>query len=190
MSIFERFNRFKKTITLPDGTSEKAVYTRLGRSNTSNFRMNFVYTLLVSDNTRLENGMLFTADIYGKVRKFLAVSVRHTEGSVQLIAYECNCSVEIYRPTTLYDKYDNEIGSEVTLVDTTSANYVTINASMRTLDAGLLPATTKEFRMPKCNIQELDRIVLNDENYCVDAIDQTKFFGMLAVQVSLDERSL
>ena len=190
MSMFNRFNRYQKQIALKDGSIEKAVFTRVGRSNSSNFRTNFVYTLLLKLGTAVSNGDLVKCEIYGKKRTFIIVSIRHTDSSVQATAYECNCNIEVYRSETKYDDYDNEIGHSVECVLTTEANYVTVNSSMRMMDAGLLPSSTIEFRNPICDIRELDSIVLDGENYCVDAIDKTKFFGMLAIQVSYDERSL
>lgn len=82
------------------------------------------------------------------------------------------------------------IEGETRAVADVPANHVTVNAQMRALDAGLLPSTTKEFRLPICDIKELDRIVLDGENFCVDAIDRTKFDGLLAVQTSNDNRTI
>ena len=97
---------------------------------------------------------------------------------------------EIYRATPEYDEFDQEVGSTLSLVDKIPVNHTTVNAQMRLLNAGLLPSTTKEFRMPVVDIKEMDRIVLDGQNYCVDAIDKTKFDGLLAVQTSNDNRTL
>lgn len=189
MSIFNRFNRFKQVIHFRN-EKEEAVFTRTGRSNGSNFKNNFVYTTLLKNDTKLENGMLFTCNFFGEKTTFIVVAVRKSEASVQATVYECNCVAQIYRLKEKFDKHDNLLGSELSLITETPANYVTVNATMRLLDAGLLPSTTVEVRMPVCNLRMLDRIVIDGRKYCVDVIDTTKFYGMYAVQLSYDDRSL
>ncbi len=188
--MFNYFNCFKKKITIRGKEPEKIVLTRVGKSNSSNFKSNFVYTGLLGENTQIENGDIFECKIRGKVKNFIVVSVRKADASIQATVYECNGVAEIYRFQKVYDEYDNLQGESLTMIDEIPTNHVTVNATMRLLNAGLLPSTTKEFRLPNCDIQEMDRIVLDGECYCVDAIDTTKFAGMLSVQVSNDNRKL
>ena len=192
--MFNYFNRFKqpiKVLNKPD-LNEKAVLTRTGKSASSNFKSNFVYTCLLQENTRLENGDIIRAKtkLSREYHNYLIVSVRRADESVQATAYQCNGDAEIWRPTEVWDSNDDLVGSELTKVAEVPTNHVTVNSNMRLLDAGLLPSTTKEFRMPKCDIRLMDRIVLEGRNYCVDSVDTTKFDGLLAVQTSNDNRSL
>lgn len=190
--MLAQFNRLKKPIEIKDKAPEKAVFSRVGRSSSSNFKSNFVYTCLLQEDTKLENGDVFSAKVglQSTPTQFLTISVRKSDESVQATVYRCNGEAQVYRSTPKYDEYDEIVGHELVLVATVPTNHVTVNATMRLLNAGLLPSTTKEFRMPKCDIKELDRIVLDGQNFCVDAIDTTKFDGLLAVQTSNDNRSL
>lgn len=189
--MLAQFNRLKKPIDIKGKASEKAVFSRVGRSSSSNFKSNFVYTCLLQEDTKLENGDIFSAKVglQNTPTQFLTISVRKSDESVQATVYRCNGEAKIYRSTPRYDEYDEVVGSELSLIDTVPTNHVTVNATMRLLDAGLLPSTTKEFRLPKCGVREMDRIVLDGQNFCVDAIDTTKFDGLLAVQTSNDNRN-
>lgn len=191
--MFAQFNAFKRPITIVNKNPEYAVFARVGKSSSSNFKSNFVYSCLLQENTKLENGDVFTAKtgIGQKENTFLVVSVRRADSSIQATVYRCNGIAHIIRAgETTYDENDMPIEGETRTVADVPANHVTVNAQMRALDAGLLPSTTKEFRLPICDIKELDRIVLDGENFCVDAIDRTKFDGLLAVQTSNDNRTI
>ena len=190
--MFAMFNRFKTPIDIKGKEPEKAVFSRVGKTGSSLFKSNFVFSCLLQENTKLENGDIFTAKtgIQKRESTFLVISVRRADESVQATVYRCNGVAEIYRATPEYDEFDQEVGSTLSLVDKIPVNHTTVNAQMRLLNAGLLPSTTKEFRMPVVDIKEMDRIVLDGQNYCVDAIDKTKFDGLLAVQTSNDNRTL
>ena len=188
--MFAQFNRFKKPITIRGKAPEKIVLTRVGKSNSSNFKSNFVYTALLQESTKLENGDVFSCSLRGHAKDFIVVSVRNADASVQATVYECNGIAQIYRSQKVYDEYDNLKGEELKLVESIPTNHVTVNATMRLLNAGLLPSTTKEFRLPLCDIKLMDRIVLDGEKFCVDAIDKTKFAGLLSVQTSNDNRKM
>lgn len=191
--MFAQFNAFKRPITIVNKNPEHAVFARVGKSSSSNFKSNFVYSCLLQENTKLENGDVFTAKtgIGQKENTFLVVSVRRADSSIQATVYRCNGIAHIIRAgETTYDENDMPIEGETRAVADVPTNHVTVNAQMRALDAGLLPSTTKEFRLPICDIKELDRIVLDGENFCVDAIDRTKFDGLLAVQTSNDNRTI
>lgn len=192
--MFALFNRFKRTIKCQRGFEEKAIFDRVGRTSSSNFKSNFVYSCLLQENSQLVNGDIFTAKVgYGRGEEgtFLVIAVRKTELSIQATVYRCNGTAIIYRSTSpTYDENDEPIGGGLEKIAEIPTNHVTVNAQMRLLDAGLLPSTTKEFRLPKCDIREMDRIVLDGQNYCVDCIDLTKFDGLLAVQTSNDNRTL
>ena len=190
--MFAMFNRFKTPIYITGKAPEKAIFSRAGRSGTSNFKSNFVFTCLLQENTKLENGDVFTAKtgIQHREDTFLVISVRRADESVQSTVYRCNGVAEIYRPEEEYDEFDQAVGSTLSLVGTVPVNHVTVNAQMRLLNAGLLPSTTKEFRMSMTDVREMDRIILDGEKFCVDAIDKTKFDGLLAVQTSNDNRTL
>ncbi len=190
--MFAMFNRFKIPINIYGKEPEKAVFARVGKTSSSNFKSNFVYSVLLSEKTKLENGDIFTAKtgLQKKESTFLVISVRRADESIQATVYRCNGVADIYRATPEYDEFDQVVGNTIKLVDSVAVNHTTVNAQMRLLNAGLLPSTTKEFRMPKCDIKEMDRIILDGEKYCVDAIDKTKFDGLLAVQTSNDNRTL
>ena len=190
--MFAMFNRFKTPISIIGKAPEKAVFSRVGKTGSSNFKSNFVFSCLLQENTQLENGDIFTAKtgIQKRESTFLVISVRRADESVQATVYRCNGTADIYRATPQYDEFDQVVDSTLEKVGSIPVNHTTINAQMRLLNAGLLPSTTKEFRMPKCDIKEMDRIVLDNQNYCVDAIDTTKFDGLLAVQTSNDNRTL
>ena len=190
--MFAQFNAFKRPITIVNKNPEYAVFARVGKSSSSNFKSNFVYSCLLQENTKLENGDVFTAKtgIGQKENTFLVVSVRRADSSIQATVYRCNGIAHIIRAgETTYDENDMPIEGETRVIADVPANHVTVNAQMRALDAGLLPSTTKEFRLPICDIKELDRIVLDGENFCVDDIECTKFDGVLAVQRSKDKRN-
>ena len=182
----------KVSIDIQGKGKEKANFSRVGKTGSSNFKSNFVYSCLLQDDTKLENGDIFTAKtgIQRRESVFMVISVRRSDVSVQATVYRCNGEAEVWRATPQYDEFDQEIGSELALVGKIPVNHVTVNAKMRLIDAGLLPSTTKEFRMPITDIQEMDRIILDGQSYCVDAIDKTKFDGLLAVQTSNDNRTL
>ena len=171
---------------------------RQGRSGSSNFKQNFVWTGLLDDNSKLANGdiVYFKPTHLAKKKEwFLVINVRPSTMSSQATLYKCNGIAEIWRQDEIYDENDNLVSSGLVKVNEIATNHVTVNEKMRLLDAGLLPSTTKEFRLPICDIKLMDRIVLKvngeaDGNYCVDAIDKTKFDGLLAVQTSNDNRSL
>lgn len=192
--MFSYFNRFKQPIFIVNKpeAKEKIVLTRVGKSASSNFKSNFVYSCLLQENTCIENGDVFTAKTKLSIKKhnYLVISVRRADESIQATVYQCNGKAEIWRPIEIFDENDDSLGSELKKVAEVDTNHVTVNANMRLLDAGLLPSTTKEFRMPKCDIRLMDRIVLDGEKFCVDAIDTTKFDGLLAVQTSNDNRTL
>lgn len=189
------FNAYRVPAVFNDGTREKMAFTRQGRSGTSNFKSNFVWTALCDKDTKIKNGDVFRAKPRGCSSElvFLAISVRPSSYSTQATVYSCNGIAQIFRNIEEYDEFDNLKSSEMKHIADVYTNHVTVNATMRLLDAGLLPSTTKEFRLPMCDIQLMDRIVLESngkvETYCVDAIDTTKFDGLLAVQVSFDNRS-
>ena len=187
--MFALFNRFKKQITVHGKDSEWIVLTRTGKSSSSNFKSNFVYTGLLQDDSKLENGDVFITTIRNIPKTFMVVSVRIADASIQATVYECNGVAHIYRPTEAYDENDELTGTGLKYIGYMDTNHVTVNAQMRLLDAGLLPSTTKEFRMPKCDIKELDQIQLDGQKFCVDSIDLTKFNGLLAVQTSNDNRA-
>ncbi len=190
--MFAMFNRAKVPIKIQGKKPEKAVFSRVGKTGTSLFKSNFVFSCLLQENTKLENGDIFVAKtgIQKRESTFLVISVRRADLSVQATVYRCNGVAEIYRSTPVFDEFDQVIDSTLTLISKVAVNHITVNAKMRLLDAGLLPSTTKEFRMPITDIKEMDRIVLDGQNYCVDAIDKTKFDGLLAVQTSNDNRTL
>lgn len=186
--MFLMFNRFKKTIHIRGKPDERAVFTRQGRSITSNFKNNFVSTILLQENTRLENGDLFEVKLDDGWTKFLVVSVRRGDLSVQGVVYRCNGEAEILRPVERYDENDNLCGTDILFVAKVPVNHMIINDYMRMTDPGLLPSVTKEFRMQKCDVRLLDRLVVDGDKFVVDAIDNTKFDGLLAVQTSVDNR--
>ena len=189
--MFALFNRFKQPIDIVGKDPEKIVLTRVGKSNASNFKSNFVFTGLLQENTKLQNGDLFSCTVKGTKKDFIVVALRPSAESVQATVYMCNGTISVTRKGE--EKYNEDgdlIGTELVHVLDTPCNHVTVNANMRMMDAGLLPSTTKEFRVPICDINLLDRITLDGKNYCVDAIDTTKFAGLLAVQTSDDNRNL
>ena len=188
--MFSMFNRFKKVVHIRGKPDEKVVVTRQGRSVTSNFKNNFVYTALLQENTRIENGDLLEMTLFDKPAFFLVVSVRKADASVQATFYLCNGLAFIYRPTEVYDENDNLTGHELRRVASVHVNHTIVNDYMRLLAPGVLPTTTKEFRMQKCDVRLLDRIVVDGDKFVVDAIDNTKFDGLLAVQTSIDNRDL
>lgn len=187
--MFANFNRFKKVINIVGKPSEKAVLTRQGKSSVSNFKSNFVYIALLEECSHLQKGDVFSTEIGGEMKVFLVITVRKADMSLQAVVYECNGVAEVYRPRKIFDAADNLVETKLEFVDAIATNHMTVSGYMRMLDAGLLPSTTKEFRMPKCDIQLMDRIVLDGEKFCVDFIDKTKFDGLLAVQTSNDNRS-
>lgn len=188
--MFALFNRFKRRIYIEGKHEEWGVFTRQGRSITSNFKGNFVYTVLLQENTRLENGDLFEVKLDGGWTKLLVVSVRRSEESVQAVVYRCNGIAEILRPVEEYDDNDNLKGTRLELIARVPVNHMIINDYMRMIDPGLLPSVTKEFRMQKCDVRLLDRLVVDGDKFVVDAVDNTKFDGLLAVQTSVDNRKL
>lgn len=191
--MFAQFNAFKRPIKIVNKEPEHAVFARVGKSSSSNFKSNFVYSCLLQENTKLENGDVFSAKtgIGQKENTFLVISVRRADSSIQATVYRCNGVAHIIRPsTTTYDDNDMPIEEPPRVIADVPTNHVTVNAQMRALDAGLLPSTTKEFRLPICDIKELDRIVLDGQNFCVDSIDRTKFDGLLAIQTSNDNRTI
>ena len=186
--MFSIFNRFKKKIRIKGKCDESIVMTRQGHSNASNFKSNFVYTALLQEDTRLENGDLFEMMLYDKPAYFLVVAMRKTDDAIQATVYQCNGHAYIYRPQEVYDENDNLVSTELKRIACVRVNHTIVNDSLRTENGGYLPTTTKEFRMQKCDVQLLDRIVLNGDKYVVDAIDNTKFDGLLTVQTSIDDR--
>lgn len=189
------FNRFRVPVRIDGKPTEKMAFTRQGRSGGSNFKSNFVWTAMLDDNTRLQNGDIITAKPRGcrSEMRMMVVSVRYSALSNQATVYQCNGVAKIYRNVEEYDEFDNLVSNNAKHIADVDTNHVTVNIAMRHLDAGLLPSTTKEFRLPICDIQLMDRIVLEvngkaEGNFCVDAIDKTKFEGMLAVQTSFDNR--
>lgn len=197
----EHFRRFQEVANIVGKGQEKVVMTRQTKSGASNFKQNFVYTCLCQENTKLENGDVFTTKINCLGRRykeetFLVISVRPSDYSIQATVYRCNGIVEIWRPEEEYNEYDEVVSHKLTKITEVPTNHMTINAHMRLLDPGLLPSATKEFRIPKCDIKEMDLLVLRDSfegesfnsKFCVDAIDRTKFDGLLAIQTSNDNR--
>ena len=187
--MFSMFNRFKKTVWIKDKREEKAVLARQSRTTGSNFKNNFVYTALLQENTRMENGDLCEIQLYDKPAFFLVVSVRKTDDAIQATLYQCNGLAFIYRPIEIHDEQDNLVKTELKRVACVHTNHMIINDYLRQLVPGVLPVITKEFRMQKCDVQLLDRIIIDGEKYVVDAIDNTKFDGLIAVQTSIDNRS-
>lgn len=187
--MFAMFNRYQKPIWVKGKPNEKVVLIRQSRSTNSNFKNNFVYTALLQENTRLVTGDLFEMDLYGNNSFFLVVTVRKTNDSIQATIYQCNGLAMIYRPIEIHDDYDNLVEKQWRRVACVHTNHVIVNDYMRLVTPGVLPSTTKEFRMQKCDVQLLDRIVVDGEKFVVDAIDNTKFDGLLAVQASIDNRS-
>ena len=190
------FNRFRVPIEIDGKPREQMAFTRQGRSGSSNFKSNFVWTGMCDEPTNLKNGDIITAkpNQFSPRSRFMVISVRPSEMSIQATLYQCNGIAHIYRHVEEYDDADNLESSEVRHIASVDTNHVTVNASMRLLDAGLLPSTTKEFRVPMCDIQPMDRIVLEvngkiEGNFCVDVIDKTKFDGLYAVQTSFDNRT-
>lgn len=188
--MFSMFNRFQKTIWIKGKPDEKVVLARQSRTSGSNFKNNFVYTALLQEDTRLANGDLFEMMLYDVPTFFLVVSVRKTDDAIQATLYQCNGLALIYRPFEIHDAHDNLIETQWKRTACVHVNHMIINDFMRLLDPGVLPSVTKEFRMQKCDVKLLDRIVLDGEKYVVDAIDNTKFDGLLAVQTSIDNRGL
>ncbi len=196
------FSKYKETLVIEGKGEEKAVLTRSSRSASSNFKGNFVYNALLESQTQLENGDLCQCKLNVKKRDvkektFLVVSVRHADYSSQAVLYECNGIATIYRPNEIYNDNDEVTSYDMEKITEVPVNHMTINDHLRLLQAGLLPSETKEFRMQKCDIKEMDRIVVRDMNgeydesvFVVDAIDRTKFDGLLAVQTSIDNRPL
>ena len=195
------FRRFQETAFIVGKKPEKIVMTRQTKSGASNFKQNFVYTCLCQDDTALENGDVLTVKMNcagrnSKEETFLVVAVRRSDYSIQATIYKCNGMAEIWRPEEKYNDYDEMIEYDLKKINEVPTNHMTINAHMRLLDEGLLPSSTKEFRLPKCNIKEMDLIILKDQfegesfnsRFCVDVIDRTKFDGLLAVQTSDDNR--
>ena len=187
--MFSMFNRFKKPVRIKGKPDEKVVLARQSRTTGSNFKNNFVYTALLQENTLMENGDLCEMMLYDKPAFFLVVAVRKTDDAIQATLYQCNGLAFIFRPIEIHDEHDNLVKTELKRVACVHVNHTIINDYLRLIDAGTLPSVTKEFRMQKCDVKLLDRIVLDGEKYAVDAIDNTKFDGLLAVQTSLDNRS-
>ena len=187
--MFAKFNRYKKPIYIKDKPPEQVVLIRQSRSQSSNFKNNFVYSALLQEDTQLQNGDLFEMDLYGNATFFLVVAVRKTKDSIQATIYQCNGLAMIYRPVEVHDDYDNLVSKEWKRVACVHTNHMIINDYLRQLVPGVLPAVTKEFRMQKCDVQLLDRIIIDGEKFVVDAIDNTKFDGLLAVQTSVDNRA-
>ena len=59
--MFAMFNRFKTPIDIKGKAPEKAVFSRVGKTGSSLFKSNFVFSCLLQENTKLENGDIFTA---------------------------------------------------------------------------------------------------------------------------------
>lgn len=135
---------------------------------------------------------MFTCKKGCKIETYLVISVRKADESTQATVYKCNGIAHIYRTgEKQYDENDNVISEGTVLIADVPTNHMTVNASLRQVQySGYLPSTTKEFRLPKCDVKLMDRIVLDGQNFCVDAIDSTKFDGLLAVQTSNDNRNL
>lgn len=188
--MFANFNRFRKQIRILNKRSELAVLTRGARSNATNFKNNFVFSALLEECTLLENGDVFFADVNGVEKVFLTVAVSRADNSTQAICYACNGYIDIFRPIKIYDRFDNLSETKLKYIESVPTNHMTISGYMRMLDSGLLPSTTKEFRVPVCNIQLLDRIVFDGDFFCVDSVDRSKFDNLLAIQVSADNRNL
>ena len=196
------FKQYAETLVIDGKGEEKAVLTRSSRSASSNFKGNFVYNALLENQTQLQNGDICKCKLNVnrrgvKEKTFLVVSVRHADYSSQAVLYECNGIATIYRPHEVYNDNDEVSSYTVEKITELPVNHMTINDHMRLLNAGLLPSETKEFRMQKCGIKEMDRIMVRDMNgeydesiFVVDAIDKTKFDGLLAVQTSIDNRPL
>lgn len=182
------FNRFKKRARIRGKPDEMIVMTRQGRSVVSNFKNNFVFTALLQENTRIRNGDLIEITADGYPVYYLVVSVRKGDLSMQATLYRCNGHALILRPREVFDRHDNLVETKLDRVACVYVNHMIINDFMRLIEGGALPTSTKEFRMQKCDVKLLDRIVLDGEKFVVDAIDNTKFDGLLAVQTSVDNR--
>lgn len=183
--MFSYFNMSKQPIKIQGKKGEYIVLTRQNNSSSSNFKFNYVFKGLLQEDSALENGDVFT-DSHGV--KHMVVACRRTLVCYQCTVYRQNADIMIQR---LVKEYAGNVvkGTRVVDIGKMPTLHTTINGTMRLLDSGLLPTTTKQFIVPKCDIRLLDRILLDGVRYQVDMIDETKFAGVYAVQVSIDKRS-
>ena len=123
--------------------------------------------------------------------KYLVQSVDNdvTSGALAWFAVKTNTVLAHKQYVEEYDANYNIIQGWKTINGEVDTFAQIITYALRQYDPGLLESARYIFWLPKsAGIKELDRIVLDDNNYQAESIDDVMLPGVVRIQASVDTR--
>lgn len=144
---------------------------------------------LVLSDSNLTGGEIFSID----TDKYLVQSANFdaASGSIAFFAVKVNATVT---PLRREEKLDDENNLTITWKWTTQGTTIdafgqVVTYALRQYDPGLLESSRYIFYLPSSyGVQVLDRLVLDGENFMVNAIDPLMLEGVVRVQAGTDTR--
>ena len=125
------------------------------------------------------------------VDRYLVMSVTSDASSGELAWYGAKTNVELhhYRYVESTDASNNIVQAWSPLAVSVAAYGQIVTTELRQFDPGLLDSSKYVFWIPSSlGLQELDRLVMGENNYQVDAVDDVMLDGVDRVQAGSDVR--
>ena len=185
MSTFNFFIDRAESYSVAGKSNELIFCTRKGRSETAS-SMNNERIALLQDNTSITNADLVT-NITTNI-SYLVVGRESSNEANHAQLRKINATGVIVRIIAKYVNGTKVGDQEQSLFSNVPLSEATVSGNAKLYDAGILQNTVKKFIMQNLEIKLLDRIKVNGNNYQIDAVDNTKYEGLLEVQCSIDNR--
>ena len=201
MSLYDYFRSRAMTCDVHNKSAEKIIIGQASRSE-ADWKFNNTVKCLFPPNTACVVGDMVTAN---GSNFFITAMYKSADSTIEGKMIRSNASIDIVRPTEQYNDAGSMIGyTEVAIVTGEPTVYEAVTGKMQQFDAGLLSGTIAKFYLPFPGVyvdsfvsfttvygnvvQLLDRIKLNNVNYCIDAMNTASTPGMVLLQCSQDKR--
>lgn len=201
MSLYDYFRSRAVTCDVHNKLTEKIIIGQASRSE-ADWKFNNTVKCLFPPNTACVVGDMITAN---GSNFFITAMYRSADSTIEGKMIRSNASIDIYRPTEVYNEAGTLTGhTDIAIVTNEPTIYEAVTGKMQQYDAGLLSTTIAKFYLPFPGVyvdsfvsfttitgqvvELLDRIKLNNVNYCIDAINTASTPGMVLLQCSQDKR--
>lgn len=180
-SVFGYFKDQQKTFSCIGKPSERVLITRRGKSASSSVQ-SYDRSAAFQDDTSFTSGDLIS---YGNDKYFIVSMESSNESTVGQLK-KINASIVLYSVSG-----NTTAGYKGTLVGTYDSYQRVVTANMKLYDAGLLDTTVRKFILSgSIGISISDRVVFDSKFYTVSAVDNSKYSGLLEIQVADDKRKV
>lgn len=182
-SVFGYFRDQLQTYSCNGKENESVLVTRRRKSESASVQ-SFDKAAMFQDDTKFSSGDLLTNT--KTLEKYFIISQEESSEAIIGQLKKINCSVSLYSVSG-----SAVTGYKGTLIGTYDAYQKIVTANMRQYDAGLLDTTVRRFILSNTVDVALNyRLVLGSKLYMVNAVDDSKYFGLYDVQVADDKRKV